>query len=419
MFGRRSGEDIVVGLDIGTSKICVVVAEKNENGEIKIIGSGIRPSHGLRKGLVVNVESTVESIIEAVADAEKMSKTEIHSVYASITGSHIKSINSRGSTAITSRDGVVTDSDIKRVIDKACEISLPAGKDVIHSLPQEYLVDGQDGIKNPKGMVGNQLDVNVYIIAGSVVSERNIVKTIANAGFEVEGLVVQSLASSMVALKQEERDSGVLLIDMGGGTTDIIVFIDGLVRHSEVISIGGDHVTNDISIGLRVSIPIAERIKRKHACALKSMVGRDEEFFVEGAIGKDKIRMSRKKLAEIVEMRMEEAFGIIKKRVERYEGLLSSGVVLTGGCCNLPGVRELAKSKLKMAVRIGKPLEVSGLAEILDSPVSTTCVGLVKFGFTYGSELKYFSFSPINLLKKVFSYGISLFRRKIFYKKEG
>ncbi|MCK5160662.1 MAG: cell division protein FtsA, partial [Candidatus Aureabacteria bacterium] len=268
-------------------------------------------------------------------------------------------------------------------------------------------------------MVGNQLDVNVYIIAGSVVSERNIVKTIANAGFEVEGLVVQSLASSMVALKQEERDSGVLLIDIGGGTTDIIVFVDGLVRHSEVVSIGGDHVTNDISIGLRVSIPIAERIKRKHACALKSMVGRDEEFFVEGAIGKDKIRMSRKKLAEIVEMRMEEAFGIIKKRVERYEGLLSSGVVLTGGCCNLPGVRELAKSKLKMAVRIGKPLEVSGLAEILDSPVSTTCVGLVKFGFTYGSELKYFSFSPINLLKKVFSYGISLFRRKIFYKKEG
>ncbi|MCK9554238.1 cell division protein FtsA [bacterium] len=412
MFLRKNNEDIIAGLDIGTSKICAVVAEKRDDGEVKIIGSGVKPSHGIRKGIVVNVESTIESIIDAVNDAEKMSKTDINSVYITITGAHIKSSGARGSIIISNKDNIINDDDIRSVIDKACNISLPDDMEVIHSLPQEYVVDGQDGIKNPKGMIGTQLDVDVHLISGSVASERNIIKTVTSSGFDVEGVVVQSLASSIAVLKREERDSGVLLIDMGGGTTDFIVFVDGLVRQSEVFAVGGDHITNDISIGLKVSIPIAEKIKKKYGCGLTSMVAKDEEFIIEGALSTDKIRIPRRKLVEIMQMRIEEIISIIAKHIDNYEGLLSAGIVLTGGCCNIPGFEQLVKSKMDIPVRIGKPLDIYGQVEVLDAPEFAASIGLVKFGLLYGGEGSYYSFSPKSIFKKFSSYFGSIFRKK-------
>ncbi|MDD5645169.1 MAG: cell division protein FtsA [bacterium] len=412
MFLRKNNEDIIAGLDIGTTKICAVIAEKRDDGEVRVIGSGIKPSHGIRKGVVVNVESTIESIIDAVNDAEKMSKTDINSVYITITGAHIKSSGARGSVIVSGKDNIINDEDIKSVIDKACNISLPGDMEVIHSLPQEYIVDGQDGIKNPKGMIGTKLDVDVHLISGSVTSERNIIKTVTSSGFDVEGVVVQSLASSIAVLEQEEKDSGVLLIDIGGGTTDFIVFVDGLVRHSEVFAVGGDHITNDISIGLKVSIPIAEKIKKKYGCGLTSMVGKDEDFFIEGTLSADKIRIPRIKLVEIMQLRIEEMISIIAKHVDDYDGLLSAGVVLTGGCCNIPGFEQIVKSKMNIPVRIGKPLDIHGQAEVLNAPEFAAAIGLIKFGLLYGGEGFYYPFLPKNIFKKVASYLEGIFRKK-------
>lgn len=396
-------KDFVVGLDIGTTKICAIVAEKDQGNVPRVIGVGITPSYGLRKGVVVNLESTIDSVEKAIELAEDMARVEIQSVFAGIAGGHIKSFNSRGTVPITHKDNEITNDDVNRVISMAKAISIPIDREVIHTIPQEFLVDGQGGIKDPRGMSAVRLEAEVHIVTGAITSAQNIVKSIHRAGFEVEDIVLQPLASSLTTLTQEEKDSGVILVDIGGGTTDVVLYLDGAVRHTHVLSIGGDNVTNDIAVGLKIPIPKAEEIKKRFGCARVSMVDENEEFILPGVIGRAASRMQRKQLIEIIEMRMEEIFDLIKQDIERtsYGEFISSGVVLTGGTSLLKGSVEMAEDIFGVPVRLGIPRGVTGLVEVLDSPIYSTGVGLAQYGFKYRDTKKPGRFKGRNIFSKV------------------
>lgn len=395
----------VVGLDVGTTKICAVVAQKesDDNDIPRVIGVGITPSYGLRKGVVVNLESTTDSIEKAIELAEDMAHVEIQSVFAGIAGGHIKSFNSRGTVPITHKDNEITNDDVNRAISMAKAISIPIDREVIHTIPQEFIVDGQGSIKDPRGMSGVRLEAEVHIVTGAITSAQNIVKCINRGGFEVEDIVLQPLASSMATLTQEEKDSGVILIDIGGGTTDVVLYLDGSVRHTYVLSLGGDHLTNDVAIGLKVPIGKAEEIKKRFGCARTEMVDEDEEFMLPGVIGRAAARMKKRQLVEFIELRMEEIFDLVKQDIERT-GLgefVSSGIVLTGGTSLLKGSIEMAEDIFGIPVRLGTPRGVTGLVEVLDSPIYSTGVGLAQYGLKYRERGNPSRFRGRNIFTKV------------------
>ncbi|MEK7850466.1 MAG: cell division protein FtsA [Deltaproteobacteria bacterium] len=386
MAGKN--EEIIVGLDIGTTKICAIVGEVGENG-LSIIGIGTHPSKGLRKGVVVNIESTVSSIKKAVEEAELMAGCEITSVYTGIAGGHIKSINSHGIIGI--RNGEVADADIKRVIDAAKAVNIPMDREIIHVLPQEFIVDDQDGIKEPLGMSGVRLEAKVHIVTAAVTSAQNIVKCCNRTGLDVRDIVLQQLASSEAVLSPEEKELGVVLVDIGGGTTDIAVFADGSIKHTAVIALGGNHITNDIAVGLRTPNVEAEKIKKKYGCALASMVKRDEMIEVPSVGGRKPRTVSRQILAEIIEPRVEEILTLVNREVIKagFEDVVASGVVLTGGSAGLEGIPDIAEQIFNLPVRKGVPAGISGLTDIVNSPMYSTGVGLVLYGYKNRSEDKF------------------------------
>lgn len=384
----KKNDNIIVGLDIGTTKICAIVGEVGESG-LNIIGIGTHPSKGLRKGVVVNIESTVTSIKKAIEEAELMSGCEITSVYTGIAGGHIKSINSHGIIGI--RNGEVCDADIKRVIDAAKAVNIPMDREIIHVLPQEFIVDDQDGIKEPLGMSGVRLEAKVHIVTAAVTSAQNIVKCCNRTGLDVRDIVLQQLASSEAVLSSEEKELGVVLVDIGGGTTDIAIFAEGSIKHTAVIALGGNHLTSDIAIGLRTPAAEAEKIKKKYGCALASMVKRDEMIEVPSVGGRKPRVVSRQILAEIVEPRVEEIMTLVNREIVKagFEDVAASGVVLTGGSASLDGMMEMAEQVFNLPVRLGLPVGISGLTDIVNSPMYSTGVGLVLYGYKNRSEDKF------------------------------
>jgi len=369
-----------VGLDIGTTKISAIIAEMDpETRDLKIVGVGLSPSEGLRRGVVVNLEKTVASIARAVEEAERMAGVQVKGVYAGIAGDHIRSINSRGVIAVSRRDNEISQADVDRVVDAAKAVAIPMDREIIHVIPQEFIVDDQDGIKDPIGMSGVRLEAEVHIITGAVTSAKNICKSITRAGLKVHDLVLEPLASSHAVLGPDERDLGVVLLDMGGGTTDVAVFYEGSIRHTAIVPLGGASVTNDIAIGMRTPIDQAERIKIEHGCALASMVGPLEKLVVTGVGGRGDKEIPRAQLASMIEPRMEEIFALSNREVKKnhFADLLGAGVVLTGGTSLLPGAVELAEQIFEMPVRRGVPSGLSGLMENVRDPRYSTGVGLI------------------------------------------
>lgn len=375
-------ERTIVGLDIGTTKVAAIIGEVMENGVIEIIGVGQAPSEGLRKGVVVNLESTVKSITKAIEEAELMSGTEVSSVYVGIAGGHIKGTNSRGVIAVSRQDREITQADVDRVIDAARAVSIPMDREVIHVLPQEYIVDDQDGIKDPVGMTGVRLEAEVHIVTGAVTSAQNIVRSVNRAGLEVNDIVLEPLASSFSVLTADEKELGVVLVDIGGGTTDMALFVEGSIWQTEVLAIGGGNVTKDISVGLRTPLAEAEQIKLRYGCALTDLVKPEEEVEVPSVGGRKAKMLPRTVLSEIIQPRMEEIFLLLSREIKKtgYEDLVAGGVVLTGGASAMQGVQELAERILDMPVRIGAPKGISGLVDVVNSPIFSTGVGLVFYG---------------------------------------
>ncbi len=376
----RKQENIIVGLDLGTTKVCAIVGETKDDGRVDIIGIGISPSHGLKKGVVVNIDSTVESIKKAVSEAELMAGLQIDSVYVGISGSHIKGINSRGVVAIKNRE--VGPADVARVIDAARAVNIPMDQQILHVLPQEFIIDDQDGIKDPLGMFGVRLEAKVHIITGAVTSIQNIIKSCSRAGLRVNDLVLQPLASSNAVLTQEERDLGVVVVDIGGGTTDTALFLEGSLWHTEVLPIGGNHLTNDIAIGLRTPASEAEKIKIKYGCALSALVKPEETLDVPSVGGRPPRLLSRQILSEIIEPRVEELFGMVQQRLKKtgFEDMFASGIVLTGGTALMEGIQEAAERFLGLPIRRGTPRNIGGLMDVVNSPIYATGVGLVLYG---------------------------------------
>lgn len=371
---------IIVGLDIGTTKICSIVASIGDNDQVDIIGIGTHSSEGLRKGVVTNIEATVDSIRHAVDEAELMAGCEISNVYTGIAGGHIKGMNSHGIVAV--KDKEVTRSDVNRVIDAARAIAIPTDREVIHILPQDYIIDDQEGIQEPLGMSGVRLESKVHIVTGAATSAQNIKKCAQRCGLNVTAIVLEQLASSEAVLSDDEKDLGVALIDIGGGTTDIAIWIDGSVVHTCVLAVGGDHITNDIAVGLRTPTKDAEEIKQKYGCAMATMAEEEETIEVRSVGGRQPRILSKRILTEIIEPRVEEMFALVQKEINRsgFEDLLASGVVLTGGATLLDGMSELAEDNLRLPVRNGVPQGVGGLVDIVKSPVYSTGIGLILYG---------------------------------------
>lgn len=372
-------ENIIVGLDVGTTKICAVVGEVSGH-DINIIGIGTHPSIGLRKGVVVNIESTVESIKKAVEEAELMAGCEISSVYAGIAGGHITGFNSRGIVAIKGTD--VTKHDVERVIDAARAVAIPMDREVIHVLPQEYMVDEQDGIQNPVGMAGVRLEAKIHIVTGAVTSAHNIVKCANRSGLDVCDIVLESLASAEAVLAGEEKELGTALLDLGGGTSDLAIFSGNNIKHTFVLALGGNNLTNDIAVGLRAPLVEAEKIKKKYGNCISGEIGGNETIEVPGMGGRKSRMLPRQILGEILQPRMEEIFTLVKREVYRagMENIITSGVVLTGGSSLLEGCTEIAESIFDLPTRLGKPRGISGLVDVVNNPMYATGVGLVVYG---------------------------------------
>ncbi|MBQ4326683.1 MAG: cell division protein FtsA [Mailhella sp.] len=373
------GSELIVGLDIGTTKICAVVGEAAESG-IDIIGIGTSPSKGLRKGVVVNIDETVQSIRKAVEEAELMAGCEISNVYAGIAGSHIKGVNSHGVIAIKG-GGEVTQQDVERVIEAAKAVAIPMDRKVLHTLPQNFIVDDQCEIANPVGMSGVRLEANVHIVTGAVTSAQNIVRSCAKSGLDVDEVVLESLASSKSILTDEEREIGVAIVDIGGGTSDIAIFINNAIKYTGAVALGGDNLTSDITLCLRTSKAAADKLKEKHGCALTEMVSPEETIEVPGVGGRPARLLARRELAEICEPRMEEILALIYQELDR-SGLkrqLGAGIVLTGGGALIPGCVELAEELFKMPVRLGYPRNVGGLKDVINNPKYATAVGLLFY----------------------------------------
>jgi cell division protein FtsA len=380
-------KNLIVGLDIGTSKVVAIVGEVSQNmNEVEIIGIGQHPSRGLKKGVVVNIESTTHSIQRAVEEAELMSGCEINSVYTGIAGSHIRSMNSHGIVAI--RDKEVNQEDIDRVIDAARAVAIPADQRIIHILPQEYVIDNQEGIREPIGMSGVRLEAKVHIVNGAASAAQNIIKCIGLCGLEVDDMILEQLASSDAVLTEDEKDLGVCLVDIGGGTSDIAVFTEGAIRHTAVIPIAGDQVTNDIAVALRTPTQYAEDIKIKYACALTQLANAEEMIEVPSVGARPPRHLARQTLADVVEPRYEELLTLVQAVLRRsgYEDLIAAGIVLTGGSAKMDGVVELAEDVFSMPVRLGYPKYVTGLVDVVRNPIHATGVGLLLFGYKHRHE---------------------------------
>jgi cell division protein FtsA len=377
---KNNDKNLIVGLDIGTSKVAAIVGEITPDGGIDIIGIGSNRSRGLKKGVVVNLESTVHSIQRAVEEAELMAGCQINSVYVGIAGSHISSLNSNGVVAI--RDNEVILSDIDRVIDSARAVAIPSDQKILHIMPQEFIIDGQEGIKEPVGMAGIRLEAKVHIVTGAVSAAQNIIKCVRRCGLEVDDIILEQLASSSSVLTDDEKELGVCLVDIGGGTTDIAVFCDGFIRHTAVIPIAGDQVTNDIAVALRTPTQHADEIKLKYACALTQLVQEDEVLDVPSIGDRPTRKISRSNLAEIIEPRYEELMMLVQAELRRsgFENIVPAGIVLTGGSAKVEGLVELAEEVFHMPVRLGCPQYVSGLNEVVRNPIYATGVGLLIFG---------------------------------------
>ena len=376
---KRTDRDLIVGLDIGTSKVLALVGEVGPNGAIEVLGVGSQPSRGLKKGVVVNIESTVQSIQRAVEEAELMAGCEIHAVFAGIAGSHVRSLNSHGVVAI--RDREVTPGDVEHVIDAARAVAIPADQKILHVLPQEFVVDGQEGIHDPIGMSGVRLEAKVHIVTGAESAAQNIEKCIKRCGLEVDDVVLEQLASSFAVLTEDEKDLGVCMVDIGGGTTDIAVFAQGAIRHTAVIPIAGDQVTNDIAVSMRTPTQHAEDIKIRYACALSQLANPDETIEVPSVGDRPARRLARQTLAEVVEPRYEELFGLVREELRRsgFEELVVAGLVLTGGSARMEGVIELAEEVFHLPVRLGLPQQIQGLADVVRNPIYATGVGLLLY----------------------------------------
>ncbi len=372
-------ENIIVGLDVGTTKICAVVGELSDN-DINIVGIGTHPSIGLRKGVVVNIEATVESIQKAIEEAELMAGCEISSVFAGIAGGHITGFNSRGVVAIKGPE--VTKNDVERVIDAARAVAIPMDREVIHVIPQEFVVDDQDKIQNPVGMTGVRLEAKIHIVTGAVTSAHNIVKCVNRSGLDVCDIVLEPLASGEAVLTEEEKDLGTALLDLGGGTSDVAIFSGKNIKHTFVLSLGGNNLTNDIAIGLRASLTEAEKIKKKYGTCMARNISSEENIEVPGMGGRKPRKLPRQILGEILEPRMEEIFTLIKREILKsgLENVITSGVVLTGGTSLLDGVVEIAESIFDLPTRLGKPRGISGLVDVVNNPMYATGVGLVLYG---------------------------------------
>ena len=378
-MAKRTDRNLIVGLDIGTSKVVAIVGEIRPDGALEIIGIGSHPSRGLKKGVVVNIESTVQSIQRAVEEAELMANCEIRSVYAGIAGSHVRSLNSHGIVAI--KDKEVGPGDVERVIDAAKAVAIPADQKILHVLPQEYIIDAQEGIRDPVGMSGVRLEAKVHIITGADSAAQNIVKCVQRCGLEVDDIVPEQLASSYAVLTEDEKDLGVCMVDIGGGTTDIAVFGGGAIRHTAVIPIAGDQVTNDIAVSMRTPTQYAEEIKIRYACALSQLANPDETIEVPSVGDRPPRRLARQTLAEIVEPRYEELFALVRDELRRsgLEESVATGIVLTGGTAKMEGAIELAEEVFHMPVRLGVPQHVTGLADVVSNPIHATGVGLLLY----------------------------------------
>ncbi len=371
---------LIVGLDIGTSKVVAIVGEVSPDGIIKVVGLGSHPSRGLKKGVVVNIESTVQSIQRAIEEAELMAGCQIHSVYAGIAGSHIRAMNSHGIVAIKDRE--VAQSDLERVLDAAKAVAIPADQRILHVLPQEYVIDMQEGIKEPIGMAGVRLEAKVHMVSGALNAAQNIEKCVHRCNLELDDIILEQLASSYSVLTEDEKELGVCMVDIGGGTTDIAIFTEGSIRHTAVIPIAGDQVTNDIAMALRTPTAHAEDIKIKYACALTQLAGADELIKVPSVGDRAPRSLSRQALAEVVEPRYEELFTLIQAELRRsgFEDMIAAGVVLTGGTSKMEGAVELAEEIFHVPVRLAKPLGVEGLTDVVANPIYATSVGLLIYG---------------------------------------
>lgn len=376
---KKTDRHLIVGLDIGTSKVVALVGEIGADNSIEIVGVGSQPSRGLKRGVVVNIESTVQSIQRAIEEAELMAGCEIHAVYAGIAGSHVRSLNSHGVVAI--RDKEVSAIDVEHVIDAAKAVAIPADQKILHVLPQEFIIDGQEGIRDPIGMSGVRLEAKVHIVTGADSAAQNIEKCIQRCGLVVEDVVLEQLASSFAVLTEDEKDLGVCLVDIGGGTTDIAVFSSGAIRHTAVIPIAGDQVTNDIAVSMRTPTQYAEDIKIRFACALSQLANTDETIEVPSVGDRPARRLARQTLAEIVQPRYEELYTLIQDELRRtgFEEVIAAGIVLTGGSAKMEGAIELAEEIFHVPVRLGVPTGIKGLADVTSNPINSTGVGLMLY----------------------------------------
>ncbi len=380
MSRQRENRELVVGLDIGTSKVIAIVAQWLPDGRLDVVGMGTHPSRGLKKGVVVNIESTVNAIQRALEEAELMADCKITEVYAGIAGSHIRSFNSHGMVPI--RDKEVTELDVHKVLETAKAVNIPTDQQILHILPQEYLVDGQEDVREPLGMSGVRLEVKVHIVTGAVSAAQNIIKCVRRCGLEVRDLVLQPLASAMAVLTEDEKDLGVAVVDIGGGTTDIAVFTQGAIRHTAVIPVAGDQITNDIALALRTPLKDAEDVKIAHGCALRQLAGVHDMLEVPSVGERGPRQMSRQLLAEVIEPRVLELYEMVQAELRRsgFEELMRSGIVITGGSAAMEGMVELGEEVLHMPVRLGVPQYAGGLSGIMQNPRYATGVGLLLSG---------------------------------------
>lgn len=387
-MAKKPVKNLIVGLDIGTSKISALVGEISADGQIEIVGVGSHPSRGLKRGVVVNIDATVQSIQRAVEEAELMAGCQIRSAYTGIAGSHIRSLNSHGIVAIQNQE--VVQADVDRVIDAARAVAIPADQKILHILPQEFIIDNQDGIREPIGMSGVRLEAKVHMVTGAVSAAQNIVKCVQRCGLEVSDIILEQLASSHSVLTEDEKELGVCLIDIGGGTTDIAIFTDGAIRHTAVIPIAGDQVTNDIAVALRTPGPSAEEIKLKYATVLTDSASNEEWIDVPGVGERPRRRISKKALADVVESRYEELFRLVQAELRRsgFEQLIAAGIVVTGGAANVGGCLDLAEQVFKMPVRLGVPYG-RGLPEMINSSHHATGVGLLMYGYQQQNDRRF------------------------------
>ena len=401
MPSNTKNNNLTVGLDIGTTKICAIAVEGDDIEELNVVGVGTAKSDGLRKGVVVNIEKTVKAIKKAVEECELMCGTQIRSVFAGIAGHHIRGQNSRGMVTVY-HNRIVTEEDIRRVID-AAQVLIPNDREVLHILPQEFIVDDQDGVQNPLGMAAARLEVNVHIVTGSVTSAQNIIKCCNQSGLDVEDIVLEPLSSSQAVLSPDEQEVGVVLVDIGGGTTDVTIYSEGSIVHTAVLALGGNHLTHDIAIGLGAPLHEAEEIKHNYGVAMSSMVKEDEMIDVPSVGGRNNRTMKKRVLASIIEDRFREIFELITHEIEKthFHTLMASGVVITGGTCIMPGADRLASQVLNLPVRVGYPENIAGLREMIYSPKYATSVGLVRYGITSNQGKLNFVGDDTNLFHKV------------------